>query len=270
MSRIIKLILSSFYFIFLKIKIFVASILGLESSPICVALYYHSIFKNERNAFAKQMNLISRKCEVIKSDYFGELEKNKLYSIITFDDGFENLLANAVPILEENKLPFTIFFISDYFGETPKWEFDGYHPDMNEKIMSVEQMNILPRDLVTIGSHTVSHKMLTSHLEKDLFFELIESKRQLEKLSGRMVETIAFPNGEYNNFIIRKSFAAGYKRVFTIEPKLAFIKKEERITGRVWVNGNDWDLEFWLKIHGAYSWLEKAFKMKRKIAKYFI
>ena len=172
MSRIIKLILSCFYFIFLKIKLFVASILRLESRPICVALYYHSIFENEKKAFTKQMNLISKKCKVLKSNYFGELEKNRLYSIITFDDGFENLLTNAVPILEEKKLPFTIFFISDYFGKTPEWEFDGYHPDMNEKIMSVEQINNLPGKLVTIGSHTVSHKILTSHLEEALVYEL--------------------------------------------------------------------------------------------------
>jgi len=265
MSRIIKLILSSFYFFLLKIKILVANILGLKSRPICVALYYHSIFENEKIAFTKQMDLISHKCEVIKSNYFGKLNKNKLYSIITFDDGFENLLDNAVPVLEERKLPFTIFFISDYFGKTPEWEFDDYHPDMNEKIMTIEQMNNLPRDLVTIGSHTVSHKMLTLHLEEDLVYELEESKKQLEKLSGREVETIAFPNGEYNNFVVQKSFVAGYKRVFTIEPKLAFTKEDEKLTGRVWVNGNDWYPEFWLKIHGAYSWLDKIFKIKKKI-----
>lgn len=131
--------------------------------------------------------------------------------------------------------------------------------------MTIEQMNNLPKDLVTIGSHTVSHKMLTTHLEEELVYELEKSKKQLEKLSERKVETIAFPNGEYNNFVVQKSFAAGYKRVFTIEPKLALTKEDEKITGRVWVNGNDWYPEFWLKIHGAYNWLNKTSKIKRKI-----
>ncbi|MEE9430815.1 MAG: polysaccharide deacetylase family protein [Melioribacteraceae bacterium] len=267
MTRIIKLILSSFYFIWLRTKRFIQSIFGFDVRPICVALYYHSIFENEKDAFAKQMNLISRKCKVIKTDFFGELEKNKLHTIITFDDGFENLVNNAVPILEEKKLPFTIFFISDYFGKTPNWEFEGVHPDMNEIIMTVEQMNKLPKELVTIGSHSVSHNMLTSHLEEDLVYELEKSKKKLEELSGRKIDTIAFPNGEYNNFIVQKSFAAGYKRVFTIEPKLALSNSNEKITGRVWANGDDWYPEFWLKIHGAYSWLDKAFEIKKSITK---
>jgi len=265
MTRIIKLILSSFYFVWLTSKRFIAKLFGIKINPICIALYYHSIFNNERDTFVKQMDLISKKCEVIKTNYFGNLESNKLYSIITFDDGFENLLTNAVPALKERKLPFTIFFISDYFGKTPEWEFEGNHPDMNERIMTVEQMNNLPRDLITIGSHSVTHNMLTTHLEEDLVYELEESKKILEKLSGRSVDTIAFPNGEYNNFIVQKSFASGYKRVFTIEPKLALTNSKEKITGRVWANGNDWYPEFWLKINGAYSWLNKTFEIKHKI-----
>ena len=267
MTRIIKLILSSFYFIWLKIKYFILKFLKIKSEPICVALYYHSIFDNEKEAFKKQMKLISKKCEVIPSDYFGKLEKDKLYSIITFDDGFENLIENAVPSLEKYKLPFTIFFISSYFGKKPEWEFDDYHPDMNEKIMTVEQMNKLPQNLITIGSHSVSHNKLTSYSEEDLVYELAESKKQLEQLSGKKVNVIAFPNGEYNEHVLQESFNAGYKRVFTIEPKLALTDNNERITGRVWANGNDWYPEFWLKIHGAYSWLDKAFELKRKIIK---
>ena len=262
MKRIIKLILSSFYFVWMQIKHFTKSMLKIDIQPICVALYYHSIFDNEKEAFEKQMNLISRKCKVIPSDYFGKLENDKLYSIITFDDGFENLTRNAVPVLEKYKLPFTIFFISNYFGKKPKWEFEGNHPDMNERIMTVEQMNNLPESLITIGSHTVSHNKLTSHLEEELIYELEESKKQLEKLNGKTVNVIAFPNGEYNNFIIQKSLAAGYKRVFTIEPELALKTKDEKVTGRISVNGNDWYPEFWLKIHGAYSWLDNAFKIK--------
>ncbi len=267
MTRIIKLIFSALYFIWLKIKRFFARLFGLKLSPICVAFYYHSIFDNEKNNFAKQMKLLKKKSNVIPSDYSGKLESNKLYSIITFDDGFENLIKNAVPVLEENQFPFTIFFISDYFGKKPEWNFEGEHPDMNEKIMTVKQMNSLPQNLITIGSHSVSHNMLTSHLEDDLVYELEESKSKLEKLSGRKVETIAFPNGEYNNFIVQKSFAAGYKRVFTIEPKLALQSENEKITGRVWANGNDWYPEFWLKVHGAYSGLAKIFELKRKILK---
>ncbi|MCP5064830.1 MAG: polysaccharide deacetylase family protein [Ignavibacteriae bacterium] len=212
---------------------------------------------------------MAKKSEVIKSDYFGKLVDNKLYTIITFDDGFENLIENAIPVLKEYKLPFTIFFISSYFGKIPDWEFPSFHPDQNEKIMTIEQMNDLPDELTSIGSHTAHHKNLTSISEDELVLELEESKNILEELSNKSVDTISFPNGEYNNMVIRKSFEVGYKRVFTIEPIPALIKEDEKITGRIWVNGNDWYLEFWLKLNGAYSWLNYAFKFK-SIIKDFI
>lgn len=265
MTRIIKLILSGFYFILLKTKYFISKLFNKEIKPICTTIFYHSIFDNEKSAFKKQMRLLAKKSIVLPSNYFGKLQSGKLYSIITFDDGFENLTRNAAPVLEEFNLPFTIFFISGYFGKIPAWDFGGYHPDMNERIMTVEQMNKLPQNLLTVGSHSVSHNKLTSHLEENLVYELEESKKQLEKLSNKKVDVIAFPNGDYNNLVVQKSFAAGYKRVFTIEPKLSLTHNNEKITGRVLANGNDWYPEFWLKVHGAYSWLDKAFEIKHKI-----
>jgi peptidoglycan/xylan/chitin deacetylase (PgdA/CDA1 family) len=213
------------------------------------------------------MQLISKKTKSIPSDYLGKLENNKLYSIITFDDAFENLINNAIPILKEYKLPFTIFFIADYFGKTPNWEFPESHTDKNERIMTIDQMNSLPKELLTIGSHTLNHKKLT-HLDNDeINFELAESKRILEKLSSTKVNTISFPNGEFNESIVQKSLAAGYKRVFTIEPKFSLREKNEIVSGRVWVNGNDWYPEFWLKVHGGYCWLGTFFELKRKFFK---
>lgn len=264
MTRIIKFLISLIFFVYLKLKQIFMKLFGLNISVQCITLYYHSIYKNEINSFNRQMELLSRKTITIHADYFGKLSKNKLYSIITFDDAFENLITNAVPTLEKYKLPFTIFFITDYFGKTPGWEIPEYHSDKNQKIMSIEQMKQLPQDLLTVGSHTVNHCKLTTLTDSEINFELNESKKRLEEISGKEVSTISFPNGEYNKSILTKSFEAGYKRAFTIEPKFSLTNRDENISGRVWVNGSDWYPEFWLKIHGGYCWLNSFFEFKRK------
>lgn len=265
MTRIIKLVVSIFYFAYLKLEYLICNILKLSNSKNCVTVYYHSIFDDEKSKFRKQIELLAKKTKTISSDFLGDLEKNKLYSIITFDDAFENLIDNAIPILKEYNLPFTIFFISDYFGRTPDWEFPKNHNDKNENIMTVDQMNALPKELLTIGSHTVNHQKLTKLSDDEVDYELAESKRRLEELSGVKVNTISFPNGEYNSDIIQRSLSLGYKRVFTIEPKFSLQSKDDKISGRVWVNGSDWYPEFWLKVNGGYCWLNSFFEFKRKI-----
>lgn len=267
MTRLIKLIISILYFTYLRMVRIFRKILKMKNNKNCVTLYYHSIFENEKNAFKKQIQLLSKKTISISSDFTGKLDNNRLYSIITFDDAFENLIDNAIPILEEYKLPFTIFFIADYFGKIPDWEFPNYHTDKNEKIMTVTQMNSISKELLTVGSHTLSHKKLTNLSDDEINYELVESKNILEELSGSEVSTVSFPNGEYNDSIIQKCLTAGYKRTFTIEPKFSLQKKNEFITGRVWANGSDWYPEFWLKVHGGYCWLNTFFEYKRKFFK---
>lgn len=264
MTRVIKFLLSSIYFVLNRIKHYSAKLLGIKSEPICTVLYYHSIFDNEKQAFERQINLIARKCNVVKSDYFGKLEQSKPNIVITFDDGFENLIRNAIPILKKKSLPFTIFFISNYFGKIPDWEFPRNHPDKKEKIMSLDQFYTLPPELLTVGSHTANHKKLTDLSENEIEIEIIESKKYLESISKKSVDVLAFPNGKYDNNIVEKCINSGYKRVFTIEPRAALCTENENITGRVWANGDDWYLEFWLKINGAYNWLDRIHKLKSK------
>lgn len=264
MTRILKFLISVLYFFFIEIKHFISKLLRIKTKPRCVTLYYHSIYHEESNNFYKQMKLISKNFNVVKSDYFGELEKDKRHIIITFDDGFANLIENAISTLQKFDFPYTIFFITNYFGKKPGWEFPKEHRDRNEHIMSIEQLREINGDLLTIGSHTANHFKLSTLNDEKLRLELSESKQFLEEITGSEISLISFPNGDFNKNIIQKSFETGYKRVFTIEPNFSLQSINEKITGRIWVNGNDWYPEFWLKVYGGYCWLDSAFRLKRK------
>jgi peptidoglycan/xylan/chitin deacetylase (PgdA/CDA1 family) len=65
--------------------------------------------------------------------------------------------------------------------------------------------------LVTIGSHTLNHPILTSLDPRSLERELAESRRVLESKLGRPVEEFAYPNGDLDAGVaeaVRRHYAA--------------------------------------------------------------
>lgn len=72
-----------------------------------------------------------------------------------------------------------------------------------------------------IGSHTMSHQML-SHLNKDeQIFEIRESKKIIEEKIGKIVTSIAYPVGGLDSFgedTVRYTKEADYKLGFTFLP----------------------------------------------------
>ncbi|HEV2395325.1 MAG TPA: hypothetical protein VGS27_00100, partial [Candidatus Sulfotelmatobacter sp.] len=70
----------------------------------------------------------------------------------------------------------------------------------------------------------------------------------------------------FNQRLLDICRATGYRRVFTILPRLAFSSPQEFATGRVAVDPTDWPLEFRLKLLGAYQWLPYGISAKRKLA----
>jgi len=47
----------------------------------------------------------------------------------------------------------------------------------------------------------------------------------------------------------------GYKRVYTLEPKLVRTNQEIGTIGRFSMSPDVWPIEFYLTCYGAYSWL---------------
>jgi peptidoglycan/xylan/chitin deacetylase (PgdA/CDA1 family) len=132
--------------------------------------------------------------------------------------------------------------------------------------MSAEELRTLSKsDLVTIGSHTVSHPMLPALNASGARAELRDYKSQLETLLDREVGMFCFPYGGFTAELIERCRDAGYKRVFTALPKRAFETPHEFACGRVRVDPTDWPLEFSLKIAGAYRWLPLALVIKRTL-----
>ncbi len=121
--------------------------------------------------------------------------------------------------------------------------------------MSRKELQMLATEpLVTIGSHTVSHPNLLQVSVREATRELAASKAELENLLSRQVEWFSFPHGAYDASLVRLAVEAGFRRLFTIEPTLVDPLRPGVVNGRVAADPDDWPLEFFLKIHGAYRW----------------
>lgn len=131
-----------------------------------------------------------------------ELSDGRKYAVITFDDVPYDAYKNAVPILVQRNLPFTLFVTTGFVGQ------DGY--------MNVEQIkDVDSLDLCTIGAHTVSHPNL--RYCDDPLFELANSKEYLEGLLEHPIDIMAYPYGRQSS-VSRRVMAcakhAGFKCAF--------------------------------------------------------
>lgn len=79
-----------------------------------------------------------------------------------------------------------------------------------------EEITEMAQSVIEIGSHGVSHRLLTSVSQADVAHELVESKLQIEKRLGKKVRTFAYPNGSYDENIKRMAAEAGYEGAFSV------------------------------------------------------
>jgi len=231
---------------------------------MCVVLHYHGVAPEHRILFARQMDALIQRTIPIAADNQQPLRPGEHYAAVTFDDGFLTVAENAVPELVRTRVPATIFVVADLPGATPTWDMFGRDYIAQERLIPMEQLKFLPSDLITIGSHTLSHPWLPAIPVAQAKIELSESRDKLGNLLNRKIKLFSFPYGALSEQLIELCRDAGYERVFTILPTLAFTNPQEFVTGRVVVEPTDWRLEFRLKLLGAYRWLPWAFALKRR------
>jgi peptidoglycan/xylan/chitin deacetylase (PgdA/CDA1 family) len=269
LKRFIKLGASLLLFILDWLRAQVCSLVGRQRTT-CIILDYHPLPAGQRESFTRQMDVLVRLAKPIPADYRGQLDRGMRYVAVTFDDGCVSVSENALPVLNERRIPATIFMPTGSLGRRPSWLPDGPLVGECESVLSAEQLKaLLPNDLVTIGSHTVTHPNLLKVDEDQARHEFRQSKADLEEILGRKVDVFSFPHGAYNTRLLELAKEAGYSRVFTIDPIRAMRTPEEFVSGRVTTSTTDWPLEFRLKLLGAYRWFGPVGKLKRRIFKLF-
>lgn len=262
-KRTVKFVISSLVFCWDSIAIICKTILGMRHPTRCVVLYYHVVKREERIRFARQLDEILRLAKPIWADRPDMIADGCHHVAVTFDDGYRSFRDNALPELMQRNIPVHLFVPSGCMGQKPIWLDVGDPEREREVVMTTEELKALDPRCVAIGSHCVSHRDLTALNDDEAAIEIIESKKTLENILGREVNTVSFPHGIYNSKHIECARRAGYQRVFSIYPYLAFRAVDEFVTGRVRVDPGDHMIELKLKTLGCYRWMAVVSRILR-------
>ena len=164
----------------------------------------HSLSVSPEN-FRKQLEYLKENFTIIKLSELAKEVKNGKFSnkvSITFDDGYEDNLINALPILQELNIPATIFVTTEFLDKKGYfyWEKDSDENDRGVPLSSESLKKLADSDLIEIGAHTISHpnlKHLDASRQKE---EILQSKLQLENIIGKEVAIFSYPFGTNKYF----------------------------------------------------------------------
>jgi len=151
--------------------------------------------------FKDQLKWLSRWRRVVPLEE--TLRPSKRGVAITFDDGFRDNLTVALPLLEKYNLPMTLFVTAGFVGA----------PDY---LSAAELREISRHKLVTIGAHGLFHRHFNRLSSDDARFELLESRRMLERITRKKVDLLAWPFGECDERLEQLSAACGYRAAWSV------------------------------------------------------
>ena len=82
----------------------------------------------------------------------------------TFDGGYRDLLANALPVLLRHRILATPFLVTDVLGQTASW--NRYCP--KALLMTEEEVRQAKAQGMSLGNHTLTHVDLTALGDEEL------------------------------------------------------------------------------------------------------
>jgi peptidoglycan/xylan/chitin deacetylase (PgdA/CDA1 family) len=204
-------------------------------------------------SFRSQMRFLARSCDVLApSALAGAVSMDadaKTRVRITVDDGHASAMEIAAPILAELALDAAFFIPTDGIGRLGQ--------------LSKLDIRRLSDAGFLIGSHSCSHRSMTSLSPSECRREAAESRRILEDITGRTVETFAYPFGTAVDFGASTQQVleeAGYRRAFTSQHGALSASTHPLRIPRLKIENGD-SLDSFKKIVGgaadAWRWVDR-------------
>jgi len=165
--------------------------------------------------------------------------------LLTFDDAYDDLYDELLPLISRFKLKPLVFVVADLIGKTNAW--DSRIGLRERSLLTLEQMLEMQRAGVTFGSHSLMHPMVTSLSDDDLRRELRDSKLKLEDLLGTEVKWFAYPYGDVNRRVRVAVQEVGYKAAVTTDAG-SNRWQDPLVLNRLDINDGDWLIDFACKI----------------------
>lgn len=208
-------------------------------------LMFHDVYKNNADCVAQDIAISKKHFEalinrLLEQHHFvpllnGEsiLNMKEKDISITFDDIFLSAYENAIPLLESNNIPYTVFISPNLLNKSPY-------------ITTAQLSCILQSPLCSLGAHTMNHKMLRFLDASEALYEIQTGKEWLQEAYGRPVNMFAYPYGSFyacKRQDVNLVYSSGYHIAFsTINAHLSARTNLHPLwLPRINVNDNNYD-----------------------------
>jgi peptidoglycan/xylan/chitin deacetylase (PgdA/CDA1 family) len=175
-------------------------------------VHYHYVFDDERESFARQLAFLVSSFEPVSlSEAVERLRTGHVRGrelVVTFDDGFKNVLTNATPALAEHGIRACFFLVTQLVGSDGEgaWQRRLHLPRPIEPLTWDDATRLLALGH-EIGSHTRTHADLASLPRDELETELGGSREELVHHFGPIAH-LSVPYGDAARFSRSISVAA--------------------------------------------------------------
>jgi peptidoglycan/xylan/chitin deacetylase (PgdA/CDA1 family) len=185
--------------------------------------------------------------------------------VITFDDGYQDFLTNAWPILDRFGYTATVFLPTELIDDPSSKSFKGRACLGWKDICELQAWGI------SFGSHTVTHPELYRMPWSQIRKELLDSKLRMEMELQTSIATFSYPYAfpcEDRRFVLRlkeELIDCGYQIAVTTIIGRANPDSDSFSLPRLPINQNDDEALFRAKLEGAYDWMAHVQALIRRL-----
>ncbi len=229
-------------------------------------LAYHSVSPVRRDpiavpveAFRTQVSWLARHGwrGVTLGEYLAAPAPRRGLVAFTFDDGYADVAQYAAHILESEGWRATLFVVTGLTGTDrmlkPERYLEKYGGRAEDyRMLTWEAVGALAKRGYEIGSHSVTHPLLTTLPDEEALHEMAESRRMIESRLGVSARWFCYPSGDHDTRIAKLVREAGYEGA-CVTPSGPGVTESPFTHRRIGVYRSDGPFRFRVKMSPAFT-----------------
>lgn len=128
--------------------------------------------------------------------------------LVTLDDGYEDNLKNALPILKKYDTPALIFLATSKLGGKNDWVTGENHPQ--RRLLTWDQVRAMQKEGIYLGGHTKNHPHLSQLPMEEAMQEVAGCRRASEDALDKPVHWFAYPFGDLSEETVSVVAQSGF------------------------------------------------------------